>query len=222
MLANLVDVIPTGVISIGPSQTAPLNSVERESQKARVDLWRTAFLLSESMFGSLVIRHARPGDGDGLARLWIDMCDYYADLAPEHFQLPAREGLIEWFEADLTADPPDAISLVGEVDGRIVGWIWAHILAPREDAHQQLLRELSETRLVVEALVVERPFWRQGIGTQLMRAVEDWASAKGATLSTVDTYVHSPVSMPFYEHGMGYSPRRVTFQKRLPGASEPG
>ncbi len=175
------------------------------------------------MFGSLVIRNALPGDGDELARLWIDMCDYYADLAPEHFQLPPKEGLTEWFEADLTADPPeDAISLVGEADGRIIGWIWAHILAPREDAHQQLLRELSETRLVVEALVVERPFWRQGIGTQLMRAVEDWASAKGATLSTADTYVHSPVSMPFYEHGMGYSPRRVTFQKRLPGTSESG
>lgn len=195
----------------------------RGGRKARVDLWRTAFLLSESMFASLVIRNARPGDGDELARLWIDMCDFYADLAPEHFQLPPKEGLTEWFEADLTADPPeDAISLVGEADGRIIGWIWARILAPREDAHQQLLRELSETRLVVEALVVERAFWRQGIGTQLMRAVEDWASAKGATLSTADTYVNSPVSMPFYEYGMGYSPRRVTFQKRLPGTSESG
>lgn len=170
------------------------------------------------MSESVVIRQARPGDGDGLSRLWVDMCDYYAELAPEHFQVPRDEGLSEWFEADLTADvPEDAISLVGEVDGRIVGWIWAHILAPREDAQHQLLRELAETRLVVEALVVERPFWRQGIGTQLMRAVENWASAKGATLSTVDTYVHSHVSMPFYEHGIGYSQRRVTFQKRLPG-----
>ena len=70
---------------------------------------------------------------------------------------------------------------------------------------------------MVEALVVERSSWRHGIGTQLMRAVEDWASARGATLSSVDTYVHSPVSMPFYEQGMGYAQRRVTFQKRLPG-----
>jgi GNAT superfamily N-acetyltransferase len=70
---------------------------------------------------------------------------------------------------------------------------------------------------VVEALIVERPSWRQGIGTRLMRAVEDWANARGATLSTVETYVRSPVSMPFYEQGMGYAQRRVTFQKRLPG-----
>jgi len=89
--------------------------------------------------------------------------------------------------------------------------------APRDDAQHQLLRELAERRLVVEALVVERSSWRHGIGTQLMRAVEDWASARGATLSSVDTYVHSPVSMPFYEQGMGYAQRRVTFQKRLPG-----
>jgi GNAT superfamily N-acetyltransferase len=169
------------------------------------------------MPGNVAIRHARPGDGDGLARIWVDMCDYYADLAPEHFQLPRSEELSEWF-ADVTADvPEDAISLVGEADGRIVGWIWAHILAPRDDAQHQLLRELAERRLVVEALVVERPSWRRGIGTRLMRAVEDWASAKGATLSTVETYVRSPVSMPFYEQGMGYAQRRVTFQKRLPG-----
>jgi GNAT superfamily N-acetyltransferase len=169
------------------------------------------------MAGTVVIRHARPGDGEGLAQLWVDMCDYYADLAPEHFQLPRNEGLSEWF-GDVTADvPEDAISLVGEADGRIVGWIWAHILEPREDAHHQLLRELAERRLVVEALIVERPSWRQGIGTRLMRAVEDWANARGATLSTVETYVRSPVSMPFYEQGMGYAQRRVTFQKRLPG-----
>jgi hypothetical protein len=49
------------------------------------------------MAGTVVIRHARPGDGEGLAQLWVDMCDYYADLAPEHFQLPRNEGLSEWF-----------------------------------------------------------------------------------------------------------------------------
>ncbi|MGH2658920.1 MAG: GNAT family N-acetyltransferase [Actinomycetota bacterium] len=163
-----------------------------------------------------MIRAARPGDGEGLARVWVDMSDYYANLNPEHFQLPRNEGLAESFEEDLVKDPPeDAISLVAEVDGRIVGWIWAHILAPREDAHHQLLREVGQPRLVVEALGVERSFWRHGIGTQLMRTVEDWARKKGAVFANVDTYVESPVSVPFYEHGMGYTRRRVTLQKKL-------
>jgi GNAT superfamily N-acetyltransferase len=164
-----------------------------------------------------VIRSAKPGDGEGLAGVWIDLCDYYAEIDPEIFQVPQNNGLVESFEKDLAKPLPDgAISLVAEVDGRIVGWIYAQVLAPTEDAQWQLLRELGKPRLVIEALGVERSFQRRGIGTKLVQAVEEWAVKQGAELLNVDTYVNSPVSVPFYEDGLGYKRRSVRFWKKLP------
>jgi hypothetical protein len=41
------------------------------------------------------IRPAKPGDGQGMARVWLSAGAYYADLDPAHFQLPSAEGLAE-------------------------------------------------------------------------------------------------------------------------------
>jgi hypothetical protein len=38
-----------------------------------------------------------------------------------------------------------------------------------------------------------------------MEAVEEWARSRGAVIALVDTYIKSPLSMPFYEQRMGYS-----------------
>jgi GNAT superfamily N-acetyltransferase len=62
---------------------------------------------------------------------------------------------------------------------------------------------------------VERGYWRRGVGTKLMRAAEEWGKDCGATLVCLDTWVDSPVSVPFYEEGLGYSRRQVGFRKRL-------
>jgi GNAT superfamily N-acetyltransferase len=79
----------------------------------------------------------------------------------------------------------------------------------------QLVREHGWTRLVVDALIVHQSQWRQGIGTALLKAAEDWGRARGAQVARLDTYAHSPVSVPFYEDRMGYQRRSIVFQKRL-------
>lgn len=103
---------------------------------------------------------------------------------------------------------------MAEVDGDIVGWIYARILAPMDNAQFQLLREFAKPRAFIEALGVQRPFQRRGIGAQLMRAVEHWARDQGAELASVDTYVDSPASALFYK-AMGYDPKSLVFQRRL-------
>ena len=50
---------------------------------------------------------------------------------------------------------------------------------------------------------------------QLMDAAEAWGRSHGATLALLDTYVHSEVSVPFYEHGLGYVRHSLHFHKRL-------
>jgi hypothetical protein len=44
----------------------------------------------------IVLRPAQPGDGDDLARGWIETGEYYAALDPQAYQLPEAEGLAAW------------------------------------------------------------------------------------------------------------------------------
>jgi GNAT superfamily N-acetyltransferase len=162
-----------------------------------------------------VLRSARAGDGESLARLWLEMAAYYTALDANAFQIPQSEGLAQSFERDVDALDEAALSVVAEIDDRVVGWIYAQLLEPQDDASHQMLRDLGRRRLTVEALVVEQGLWRHGIGSALMDAAEAWARGNGADACFLNTYVHSAVSVPFYESKMGYERRNLGFWKRL-------
>lgn len=53
--------------------------------------------------------------------------------------------------------------------------------------------------------------WAPGCCT----SVEAWGRGKGAVRSVLTTYHSSPLSVPFYEQGMGYERRSIVFEKRL-------
>jgi GNAT superfamily N-acetyltransferase len=165
---------------------------------------------------SLVIRPARPSDATDLARNWIDVARHYAGLDGDAFQVPAADGLVVWFE-ELLHRPrsEDAVWLVAEVNGRVVGDVSARLERPTEDAARQLLRDLGRVRLSVDALGVEEAYRRRGVGARLMHAVEEWGRHRGAVRSVLTTYHASPLSVPFYEQGMGYERRSIVFEKRL-------
>jgi GNAT superfamily N-acetyltransferase len=166
---------------------------------------------------SVRIRPTRPGDGDGMARVWLTAGAYYADLDPAYFQLPSSEGLAESFDADIetTCDDSDKLRLVAEQDNLVVGWLTAHVERPYASAAHQQVRELGWVRLVVDALMVDQALWRQGTGTALLEAAESWGRDHGAVVARLHTYPGSPVSVPFYERHMGYQRRSILFQKPL-------
>ena len=164
---------------------------------------------------SVQIRPPRPGDGEGMARVYLSAGAYYADLDPAHFQVPSAEGLAESFEADIGPDREDALRLVAELDGLVAGWLTARIERPSAGAAHQFVRELGWTRLFVDALVVDQALWRQGIGTTLLEAAESWGRDRGADVVRLNTYPGSTVSVPFYERHMDYQRRSILFQKPL-------
>jgi GNAT superfamily N-acetyltransferase len=164
---------------------------------------------------SVQIRSPRPGDGEGMARVWLSDGAYYADLDPAHFQLPSAEGLAESFEAAIGPERQDALQLVAEQDGQVAGWLTAHIEHPSANAAHQTVRELGWTRLYVDALMVDQALWRQGIGTALLETAESWGRDRGASVVRLTTYPGSSVSVPFYERHMGYERRSILFQKPL-------
>jgi GNAT superfamily N-acetyltransferase len=51
----------------------------------------------------------------------------------------------------------------------------------------------------VDVLAVAEPFRRRGVGRRLMDETETWARGRGAVMVALDTWVDSPLSVPFYE-----------------------
>jgi GNAT superfamily N-acetyltransferase len=150
--------------------------------------------------------------------VWMDIATYYTNLDPDLFQMPDREQLQHRFDElalrELHAQADDA-AWVAETDGQIAGLLFARLEPPLASAGRQLLPDLARTRLIVEALGVRTRFWRRGIGRLLLEQAEGWGRSRGATLVLLDTYIHSPVSVPFYENGMGYAQRSLHLRKSL-------
>jgi GNAT superfamily N-acetyltransferase len=163
----------------------------------------------------VVIRSLRPGDGEGVARVWMENARYYVDLAPDDFQLPMVEGLAEFFEPDAERESGDRIFLVAEVDGEVAGYAAATLAPPLESADRQYVPQLAETRISIDALGITDAHQRRGLATRLVEAVEGWGRERGATLAATDTYVDSPLSVPFWQERMGYRPRSVVMWKRI-------
>jgi GNAT superfamily N-acetyltransferase len=160
-----------------------------------------------------VIRDIRPGDGEGCARVWLDAGRYYAALVPEVIQVPDADGLADWLE-EAIAEERDGLWQVADQPGEgVVGMVEAAVVPPSPDAHRQLQRDLSRTRLVVNLLAVAEGYRRRGVGTALMEAAEEWGRSKGADVVVTDTNLSSPLSVPFYENRMGFSRQAVILRK---------
>lgn len=161
------------------------------------------------------IRPARPGDGAGCAEVWIDTGRYYHALEPGTFQIPSRDGLADSFERDIADVASGRLYLVAEVGATVAGLLIATLHEPGPHPEHALTRDRTRPRLFVDLLAVAGPHRRSGVGTALMTAAETWAADHGATTISLDTYLHSPLSVPFYENRMHYARRAVAFRKEL-------
>lgn len=124
--------------------------------------------------------------------------------------------LAESWDTELARPGSDSLHLVAELDGQVVGWLWARIERPgRNAAAQRSPASMAGPGLEVASLIVDRDHWRGGAGTALLEAAEAWGRTQGAQVVSLDTYAYTPVSVPFYEDHMGYQRRAIVFQKRL-------
>jgi GNAT superfamily N-acetyltransferase len=164
----------------------------------------------------LAIRAPHAGDGEGLARCWIDAGVTTARRNPDLFQVPDEEGLPEWFERLLSRESSDDIcSLVAEREGQVVGSVYAALRRPIEEAERQIEREVGQPHVVVHALVVRESARRQGVGSRLLMAVEEWARERGARFVLLDTGEDNAMAIAFYERRMGYWRRARRYRKDL-------
>jgi GNAT superfamily N-acetyltransferase len=161
------------------------------------------------------VRPVQPGDGFTCAQAWMDAGRYYTSLDKANFQIPTEDGLAEWFENLNAHTEPDELVLVGCIDDHVAGFVAAHLSRPDADAHRQLARHLSVSNVIVNALAVAENHRRAGVGSALMLEVERWAREQGAHVISLDTNIHSPLSVSFYENRMNYTRSAFIFRKSL-------
>lgn len=164
----------------------------------------------------VVVREFRAGDGRGISRLSLENGAYYARLAPELFKVPDEEGLAEFMESDSEwRAAENNLALIAEVDGEVAGYLEASMQPPMESARWQGQRDLGEWRLFINYVETADAHKRRGVATKLVEAAEAWGRSKGAAVAVCDTYIDSPLSVPFWEGRMGYRRRGIIFRKPL-------
>ncbi|MBA2295658.1 MAG: GNAT family N-acetyltransferase [Actinobacteria bacterium] len=164
----------------------------------------------------VTVREFQPGDGEALAQIIRENTGYYANLAPDYFKQADAEGLPEFVESDNEwRAAPENFGRIAEVDGEVAGYIEATIQAPMDTAQWQSQRDLAAPRLFIGFVQTSDRFKRMGVATHLVEAAEEWGRQNGAKVATCDTYIDSPMSVPFWEKRMGYTRRAIVLRKQL-------
>jgi|tagenome__1003787_1003787.scaffolds.fasta_scaffold20790422_2 GNAT superfamily N-acetyltransferase len=161
----------------------------------------------------MIVRRARPGDGDALARLHGELGADYAALAPAEFRAPQLEGLAGELDGELGDHA--VLQLVAEVDGEVASALVAHIVAPDAGAEHQIQPDAGRTRLRVDYLVTGEAHRGHGLAARLVEEAEAWGRDHGATVAETWTYHRSPLSVPFWKGRMNYAERSVQLRKPL-------
>ena len=165
------------------------------------------------------VREPRTTDAGGIGRAWEDAREFYSDLDSRAFLPPDRDdtSLGEAFCERLLEEaskPNRFVRVAADLDGDAIGFITGSLVEPADTSGRRLMREEGERRARIDALAVQRSYWRRGAGRALVEAVESWAGEAGATLVRLTTYANSPISVPFYE-ALGYNHRAIVFMKYL-------
>ena len=157
----------------------------------------------------LTIRPACADDAPALARAWPDAGRFYERVDPETYRVPDGAGLVAWLSRRLD----EAMTLVAERGGEVLGFIAAHLVEPDPDARFQIQRELATRRLAIDALAVIEGHRRAGVGSALVRAAEAWGREHRASVVVVDANWDSGVAEQFYERALGYTRRGLNLRK---------
>jgi GNAT superfamily N-acetyltransferase len=146
---------------------------------------------------TLAVRAARPGDLEAMVRLLGELFSIEADFQPDAAR--QRRGL-----ALLLEDPTRCALLVAERAGVVVGMVTAQLVVSTAEGAPSAL---------VEDMVVAARERGHGVGGALLRAVEGWAAARGATRLQLLADRDNAPALAFYGR-MGWRPTALVCWRR--------
>jgi GNAT superfamily N-acetyltransferase len=172
--------------------------------------------LRQSLPVEILVRPPKPEDAEGLGVAARDLAEQYAAREPERFHVPDRTAQVAALRSELQAPLPDnEVWLVAEVAGEAVGQAYAKLHEPVTDAAVHVLRDAGRRRAYLEYMAVQAQYQRQGIGSRLLEAIEQWARENGAELISLGTNLRSNFgAIEFYERH-GYEKHAVILRKPL-------
>lgn len=146
------------------------------------------------------VRPALPADAAAVA---AQMLALWPDASPDEFP-PELDAVLQ----GISAGPPRAL-LVAEADGVCIGFVGVGSRAYAEGCDTSPVAFL-------EGWYVEPAWRRQGVGTALVRAAEDWARRAGFAELGSDTWIDNQGSITAHKAaGFQEVERIVCFAKRL-------
>jgi ribosomal protein S18 acetylase RimI-like enzyme len=161
---------------------------------------------------SIEIRPAAPEDADGIARTFLESAEFHSELDPERYFTPAHETISARYRGG-RQHPSDAnreaITLVAELSGEIVGFIDARLDESPDAMHRDIIY------CHIAEIAVRREHRNQGIGKRLLRAAEDWGRRLGAEFASLEYHAANAQANSFYQERMGYHSAAITAIRRL-------
>jgi GNAT superfamily N-acetyltransferase len=159
----------------------------------------------------ITIRPAAADDADGIARTFLESAEHHASLDPARYGVPSMAGIAARYRdgRQHPAGAADAITLVAELGCEIIGFVDARLDRSPDPMHRKLLY------CVVVEIAVSRRHQGQGVGGQLLQAVEAWGREHGADFASLEYLVENTRAGDFYQRRMGYQPAHITAIKRL-------
>ncbi len=145
----------------------------------------------------VAVRPATTADLDALVGLLGVLFSIEADFRPDPPR--QRRGL-----ALLLADPRSRVVLVAEASGRAIGMATAQLVVSTAEGAPSAL---------VEDVVVEASGRGRGVGRLLVRALEAWARARGATRLQLLADRENAPALGFYAR-LGWRPTRLVCLRR--------
>jgi len=160
---------------------------------------------------AITIRPAVSEDADDIVRTYLESAQHHARLDPERYWVPAAEVISARYREG-RQHPPDAgaeaITLVAELRGEIVGFIDARLDRSPDPMH----RELVYCQIL--EIAVSKGAQRHGIGGRLLRAAEDWGRGQGE-FALLEYHAANNHAREFYHRRMGYDVASITAIRRL-------
>ena len=146
------------------------------------------------------IRPTHSGDAAGIARRFLESAEFHAGF-DERYATPSLEAITSRYEEGkqhFAAKAGEAITLVAEVHGEVVGFVDARLEKSSDPMHRDLVY------CYIADIAVSPRFQGEGVGTMLLQAAEGWGRQQGAEFASLEYHVANTRAASFYERRMAY------------------